>query len=201
MTPAVAGSIAVSTDRLGFLFTPAANLAVSTNYTVQIGPLRDTSGNLLAAVGTSFTTSASATPDTTAPTVVSFSPATGATGVSVNSPIVMTVSEPVRVRNHETSMRVFATIPAYGSIQLSGSYSLNASGTVITFTPQVPYPGNTPITVYSNYDGTTTDLAGNALQHQRDVLDCRGRRYDSADPGDGHAAGRRHRDRPRRSSR
>ncbi len=72
LTPAVAGSIAVDTDRLGFLFTPAANLAVSTTYTLQIGPLRDSSGNTMAAVVTSFTTSASPTPDTTGPTVVSF---------------------------------------------------------------------------------------------------------------------------------
>ncbi|HET9667015.1 MAG TPA: Ig-like domain-containing protein, partial [Desertimonas sp.] len=49
LTPAVAGTITVDTDRLGFLFTPAANLAVSTNYALQIGPLRDTSGNLRAA--------------------------------------------------------------------------------------------------------------------------------------------------------
>ena len=61
-------------------------------------------------------------------------------------------------------MRVFANIPLYGSVQLAGTYTVNATGTVITFTPLVPYPGGTAISVYSNYDSTTTDLAGNALQ-------------------------------------
>ena len=81
-----------------------------------------------------------ATADTTAPTVVSFSPTNGATGVSVSSPIVMTVSEPIRSFAFANSMRVFASLPLFGTIQLAGTYTLNASGTVVTFTPQVPYP-------------------------------------------------------------
>ena len=125
----------------------------------------------------SFTTSASPTADTTAPTVVSFSPANGATGVSVSSPIVMTVSEPIRsfaIRRHDAGLRHLSCCSARSS--LPGTYTLNASGTVVTFTPQVPYPGGTPILVYSNYDGTTTDLAGKpAAEPQLVVHDRRGR--------------------------
>ena len=164
LTPVVAGTTTVSPDHLSLLFTPGANLAVSTGYTVQISGLRDSAGNTMAPVVSSFTTSASPTADTTAPTVVSFSPTNGATGVSVSSPIVMTVSEPIRSFAFANTMRVFASFPLFGTIQLAGTYTLNASGTVVTFTPQVPYPGGTPILVYSNYDGTATDLAANPLQ-------------------------------------
>ena len=59
LTPVVAGTTTVSPDHLSLLFTPAANLAVSTGYTVQISGLRDSSGNTMAPVVSSFTTSAS----------------------------------------------------------------------------------------------------------------------------------------------
>jgi len=165
LTPAVAGATVLSADRLSLVFTPGANLAVSTGYTVQIGGLRDSGGNTMAPVVSSFTTSASPAADTTAPTVVSFSPTSGATNISVSSPIVMTVSEPIRSFAFVTSMRVFLNHPVVGAIQLAGTYTLNAAGTAVTFTPQVPYPGAASITVYSNYDSSTTDLAGNVLQH------------------------------------
>ena len=145
--------------------------------------LRDSAGNTMAPVVSSFTTSASPTADTTAPTVVSFSPTNGATGVSVSSPIVMTVSEPIRSFAFANTMRVFASIPLFGTIQLAGTYTLNASGTVVTFTPQVPYPGETQILVYSNYDGTATDLAGKpAAEPQLVVHDCRHRGHHSRRP-------------------
>ncbi len=82
LTPSAAGTVVVSTDRRTLLFTPAANLAVSTSYTVQISGLRDSSGNTMSPVSSAFTTRASSTPDTTAPTVVSFSPSNGATNVA-----------------------------------------------------------------------------------------------------------------------
>jgi len=164
LSPSVAGALALSPDRLSLLFTPGANLVVSTTYTVQVSGLRDSSGNTMSPVSSSFTTAASSTADTTAPTVVSFSPASAATNVPVSSPIVMTVSEPIRASGLAGSMRVFANTPLYGFVQIAGAHSVDPTGTAITFTPIVPYPGNTQLWVYSNYDSSTTDFAGNPLQ-------------------------------------
>jgi hypothetical protein len=164
LTPAIAGALAISTDRLSLTFTPSGNLAASTTYTVQISGVRDSSGNPMAAATSSFSTSASATADTSAPTVVSFSPTTGATNVPVDAAVVMTVSEPVRVSNFSTSMRVFITAVGWGLVDMPGSYTTNVARTQITFTPAVPYPGGVQVQVYSNYDGQITDVAGNVLQ-------------------------------------
>ena len=165
LTPSVAGAYALSTDRLSLLFTPSANLSVSTTYAIQVGAVRDSSGNTGTPVGSSFTTSASATADTIAPTVVSLSPTNGASNVAVNAPVVMTVSEPVRTGDFASSMPVFANVVGYGWVQLPGTYSTNPNGTVITFTPIAPYPSSTQMTVYSNYDSQLVDLAGNVLQY------------------------------------
>ena len=190
LVPAVAGTIVADADRLGFLFTPATNLAVSTSYALQIGPLRDSSGNAMATVVSSFTTSASPTPDTIAPTVVSISPATGTTNVSVTSPIVLTASEPLRASGLVGAMRVFANIPLYGSVQLAGTYTVNATGTVITFTPLVPYPGGTAITRLLELQ---LDDDGPGRQHapvcDGDIHDGTGRRHHATDGRHGDTAG------------
>ena len=165
LTPSVTGAYALSTDRLSLLFTPSANLSVSTTYAIQVGAVRDSSGNTGTPVGSSFTTSASATADTIAPTVVSLSPTNGASNVAVNAPVVMTVSEPVRTGDFASSMPVFANVVGYGWVQLPGTYSTNPNGTVITFTPIAPYPSSTQMTVDSNYDSQLVDLAGNVLQY------------------------------------
>src|SRR5207237_10439060 len=76
-------------------FTPSSNLAASTTYTATISTgVKDLAGNAMAAnyVWT-FTT---IVPDTTPPTVASTSPANGATGVAINSPITATFSEAIQ---------------------------------------------------------------------------------------------------------
>ena len=166
LTPSTAGTLAVSTDRLAVLFTPSANLSVSTTYAVQVAGVRDLSGNIMSTTSSSFTTSASPTADTTAPTVVSFSPTNGSTNVPVNAAVVMTVTEPVRISDFSVSMRVFANIVGVRPGADAGNlHARTAAGTVITFTPSVPYPGATQMQVYANYDGQIADFAGNLLQN------------------------------------
>lgn len=165
LTPTVAGAVAAVTDRRTLTFTPGTNLATSTTYTVQVNGLRDLAGNTMSPFNSTFTTGVSATPDNTAPTVVSISPANAATNVAVNSAIVMTVSERIRAGTVGlTSMPVFASAPGVGFTQLAGTYDIDPTGRVVTFTPSAPYPGGSQITVYLNYDSSITDLAGNVLQ-------------------------------------
>ncbi len=78
---------------------PPSDLGSSTEYYVQIpsGAVTDTTGNAFAGItdttSWSFTTAAAA--DLTAPTVTAFSPADNATGVALNTDLVVTFSEPV----------------------------------------------------------------------------------------------------------
>ena len=76
---------------------PTANLAVGTQYTATLTggatAIRDAANNPLATVTWTFTTAAAA--DTTAPTVTSRGPGSGATGVNRTANITVTFSEAV----------------------------------------------------------------------------------------------------------
>ena len=164
LTPAVAGSLTISADEQTLTFIPTAPLVVSTTHGVTVSGLRDMTGNVMTPFASSFTTRAVGTADTTLPTVVQTVPAQGATGVAVNSPIVITISEPIVASAVDAnSVRVLATIPVLGAVQVAGSYSVDAAATVITFTPLTPYPGDTLITLHVNANSTIDDLAGNNL--------------------------------------
>jgi len=136
-------------------FTPTGSLAYSTSYTATVTTgAKDLAGNALAANYVwNFNTGTAS--DTTPPMISSTSPASGATGVGVNTAISVTFSEamdPASVTG--TSFTVMT-----GSTAVPGS--VNYSGTTATFTP-------TGSLAYStSYTATVTtgakDLAGNAL--------------------------------------
>ena len=71
--------------------TPSAALANSTTYTATLSGAKDVAGNTMSTVSWSFTTAQSS--DTTPPTVTSKTPASGATGVAVNTTVTGTFSE------------------------------------------------------------------------------------------------------------
>jgi methionine-rich copper-binding protein CopC len=77
-------------------FDPPANLEVSSAYTLSISG-KDVAGNALAATSVQFTTAGDSNPppvaDTTAPRMVSSSPANDASGIAINSNIAVTFSE------------------------------------------------------------------------------------------------------------
>ena len=96
-------------------------------------------------------------------------------------------------------MRVYATFPLDGSVQLAGDlhHQCRRNGGHVHAAGSVPR--RNAITVYSNYDGTTTDLAGKrAAEPQLDVYDRRRRGHHAADRRHGDAARRRDRHRPGR---
>ena len=195
LTPAVAGSIAVDADRLGFLFTPAANLAVSTAYTLQIGPLRDSSGNTMAAVVSVVhdqrVADARTTPRSPDSRSASSPPPTAPPNVSGH---LADRVDRERAHAHERSRRRHARLCQHPALRQRAAgrhlHRQRHPERCITFTPLVPYPGGTAITVYSNYDSTTTDLAGNALQHlSATFTTATGRGHDAADGRHGDAAG------------
>src|SRR5579864_5518137 len=155
---AVSGSVTLGSSGTTLTFTPAALLATNTQYSVTVGVVTDQAGNVITPSTTTFTTGSSSTADTTKPSVTAVSPTNAATGVSVNAPIILTFNEGIDFSTVSNS-----SIVVYGPFSgvLAGVYSINSTGTAVTFTPVSPLPGNTTFTVRVGYNSYPTDLAGN----------------------------------------
>ena len=95
----------------------------------------------------------SAAPDTILPNVTSTTPANGATGVAVTTTIVVQFSEAMNKTNTQSA---FSTNPA-----TTGTFTWNAAGDTMTYTPSASLTGGTTYTV--SITNSATDLAGNKL--------------------------------------
>jgi uncharacterized delta-60 repeat protein len=135
---------------------PTNPLGTSTKYFVTFasGAIKDSAGNNYAGTKTyDFTTAA---PDTTAPTVTTFTPADNATGVAVGSNIVLTFSEAVQrgtgniVISNGTETRTIAV----------GDAQITVSGNTVTINPTLDLLPNSTYNVQLA-SGVITDLAGN----------------------------------------
>jgi len=153
----VTGSVSASADRTALIFTPASLLAPSTVYTATVAGLKDVAGNAAATVTFSFTTGATGVADTTRPSVISVSPASGSTNVATTSVIVWTFNEPIDATSVNTNSVLVRNNTTGASI--AGSFTVN--GAVLTFTPAGPLPGNTLIVIQINLNTQVLDLAGN----------------------------------------
>jgi hypothetical protein len=154
---AVAGTITVPSPT-SVLFTPTSPLATGTAYTVNVGGFTDLASNVATSFSSNFTTSASATALTTAPTVLSVSPANGATAVSVTAPIVITFSAPMNPLTLSSSS-IFIQDASYQAV--AATFALN--GAVLTITPISPLPPSQAIRVYLPAYTPIQDIAGNTL--------------------------------------
>ncbi|WP_158301939.1 Ig-like domain-containing protein [Paenibacillus mesophilus] len=87
----------VTVTGVTYTINPAADLAYSTGYYVQIDPgaFKDAANNNYAGIADMTTWSFTTVADTTAPTVVAYSPLDNATNVVVNSNLSLTFSESV----------------------------------------------------------------------------------------------------------
>jgi hypothetical protein len=146
---------AVSYSGTTALFTPAGALAPNTAYTATITTgAMDTAGNgIESAYVWNFTTGSA--PDTTAPTLVSRDPTSGATGVPLNTTIEGTFSEamdPSTITTTTFGLRQ-GTTPVEGAVTYAGTTAL--------FTPAGPLAATTVYTV--TVSTGAEDLAGNAL--------------------------------------
>ena len=106
----------------------------------------------------SKTTAASTTStDKTPPTVTSTSPASGATGIAVTSPIKATFSEAVQSWSSST---IF-TVKNRAGTSFSGTIGLSTDHKTVTFSHSSPFPPSTSYTV--TITTGVKDLAGNAM--------------------------------------
>ena len=156
----IAGTVTLATDGVTLTFAPSAPLTSKTVYNVSVSGFNDVQGNVVASFSGSFTTGY-ATYGSASFTLSSTSPASGASGVSVTSPVTFTMSnliDPASVNAATVEVCVNICSPSF---YLSGTYSV--SGTTVTFTPLSPYPGGATVAMY--VDGLL-DEAGNVASSQ-----------------------------------
>jgi len=97
------------------------------------------------------------TVDTVAPSVVSTSPANGATGVAVNTTVSVTFNEAMKASTITTGSFTLVA----DSTSVSGSVSYNSGTYTATFTPSANLPNNKTCT--ATLSTAITDAAGNPL--------------------------------------
>lgn len=156
----VPGSTTVSSDSLTLSFTPTGNLAANTAYTVSASGYTDLAGNTVTPFSGTFTTGAAAVLPGQMQ-VTGITPANGASGVAVTTPIVVAFNNPMNQLTVNTqSINVTAYQAGKSAETVAGTYSI--SGTTVTFTPLSPLPGSATVTVSASNYAPVEDLAGNA---------------------------------------
>ena len=139
----IAGTATLESDLQTIKFKPKANLAASTSYSVAVSGFTDLLGNPVTPFSGSFSTGTSGTPNTTAPTVSSTVPASGATGVSVTATITINFSQTIDpITANPSDISVYLTA---NNATIPGTFS--TSGSTVTFTPTYQLPGNQQIEV------------------------------------------------------
>jgi hypothetical protein len=153
----VAGIVAYAAVGNTLTFTPAANLAASTQYTAAISTgVTDLSGHPLASSYIwTFTTGTAL--NTTQPELVSTFPVSAATGVSLNASVSGTFNEAMNPLTISTST---FTLTGPGATPVTGTVSYDAINFIATFTPTTNLLKNTQYTAALS---GVTDVMGNQL--------------------------------------
>jgi hypothetical protein len=158
----VPGAVTYDAASATAIFTPSANLALSTQFTATISAAaKDLTGNALIA-GTmpnpwSFTTGT--TLNTTGPTITLTSPASGAMNVPIGTTVSATFSAAMNPAAINTvSFQVTVTA---GGAPVPGTVAYNATSRIATFTPTANLPIDTQFT--AAISSAAQDLDGNAL--------------------------------------
>jgi len=149
----VTGTITYNSTTYMATFTPSSLLNYSTTYTVTITTaIKDLDGNNMAANKVwTFTTLA---PDTTPPTVLSVSPAAGATSIDPATAVNVVFSEAMDPSSITTTSFTLNN-------GVTGTVGYNAATNTATFTPSAALAGNTTYT--ATISTAVTDVAGNTM--------------------------------------
>ena len=145
-------------------FTPTANLAPSTQFTVTItNAAKDLSGNALVAGAIpdpwSFTTGVG--PATTPPTITLTAPANAGTNVILNTAVNATFSEAMDPATITAAPTFTLAVAGTGGAAVAGNVTYNSVSHIATFTPAANLTANTQYT--ATITKAATDLSGNAL--------------------------------------
>jgi hypothetical protein len=141
--------------------TPTALLSESTTYTISVSGVQDVQGNPIASTYTSqFTTNATGV-NLTPPTLISITPANGATGAGASN-VKLVFSAPMNQLTFDAANTWFLLELNSTSAVVQTTLSWSADGKTVTMTPTSPLTTGTTYKVYVYYP-YLTDLAGNAL--------------------------------------
>lgn len=157
----VAGTVSYDNSALSATFVPSAALQNSTTYTlVATTGVKDVEGNnMLSQFPAAFTTIATLPPpDTTPPTVTSTVPATGATNVSVITPIRVTFSESMTASTIDATTITLSVV----GVSIGGSVSYDASSRTASFTPSAGLLAENQTYIVTVTTGVR-DAAGNPM--------------------------------------
>ena len=152
----IGGAATLGADLQTITFQPAANLSAGANFTVALSGFKDLAGNTVTPFFGTFSTNNTGVPDTTVPSVLSTTPANFATQVPVNTPIVITFSEPIDpITVDQNNIAIFLYSP---QVRMAGTFAVN--GPAVTFTPATQIPPNTLIQITVK---NIQDIVGNTM--------------------------------------
>ncbi len=151
---AVPGTVSFPSGEQTAAFTPSANLAYDTEYTVTITTGAESMSDVALAANYSWSFTTAPAP---APSVASFSPQNGASGVSLNTTVSATFSQAM---NASTISASTFTLAATGGSAVTGTVSYDAATFIATFTPSAPlsYDANYVATITTGAQ-TSTGIA------------------------------------------
>ncbi len=120
----VPAAVSYNSSNYAVTLTPSSALAFGTTYTATVSGAKDTSGDPMSGPVTwSFTT------DKVQPAVTSYTPASGAIGVAVSSPVTATFNEAVQ------SNTISFTLTNNAGTSVPATVSYNSSNNTVTLTP------------------------------------------------------------------
>jgi methionine-rich copper-binding protein CopC len=178
--------------------TPTSSLANLTTYTVVAkggaSGIKDAAGNAMTADFTSSFTTAAPVADTQPPSIQSFSPTKGSTGVSNTTSIVVNFSEAIDLATLNASTLQFRNA---ANLAVPYTISYNAATNTLTLTPSSPLAYSTTYTlIVKGGANGIKDLAGNAMTADNTLsfttrtaptLDTKGPGVRSISPTNGNA--------------
>ncbi len=162
----VASSSNITVSGSILTINPTSDLTIGTHYFVKLaaGSIKDLAGNSYAGTTAYDFTTIATTPvnDTTPPTVSSFNPVVGATGINVSNDIILTFSEPIQRGSGAIELHSGSVSGALvASYDAATSLNLGVSGNTLTINPTNDLVNGTHyyLTVAT---GTIKDIAGNS---------------------------------------
>jgi len=153
------GTIAASISGNTLTLNPTTDLADGTQYfvTFAAGSVKDLAGNSYAGtIDYDFTTA-----DTTAPTVITFSPSDAATGVALTSNIALTFSEAIALGTGAIEIHSGSATGTLVASLANGTIAASISGNTLTLNPTTDLADGTQYFV-TFAAGSVKDLAGNS---------------------------------------
>lgn len=156
----VAGAVTYDGASNTAVFTPAAVLAINTEFTARITTAALSAGGTALASDYVWNFTTGVTTDTTGPTVTSTNPGSGDTSVPLNQKITATFSEAMNPATISLPGTVTVVITA-GSIPVPGTVTYDTTSDTVVFTPVADLEASTQYT--ATISAVAADLAGNLL--------------------------------------